>query len=146
MRWGDGLPCKPRLSSLRSLKLGGCSQAAALRAGERDVGASPGFTFLGAVGNCSRKTSHAFFTLSPLAFVLFQLLPLDLPSPQRVLVSMHPSSFFPPSLPPPSLHPWYMFMKSAAFQKHLFSVVVVGTPSPTHTPQRERQRLAVCLL
>lgn len=90
-------PCAPEARRLFS----GCSP----RGWGAGGGSSPGFAFLGAVGNCSRKTSRDFFSLSSFALMLFQLLPLDLPSPQRVLVSMHPSSFFPPSLPPPPLHP-----------------------------------------
>lgn len=51
------------------------------------------------------KTDGDFFSLFSFAFVSSQLLPLNLPFHQRVLVSLHPFIFFPSSLPSFPLSP-----------------------------------------
>lgn len=125
-----------------SLKFRGCSQDTAFRAGEWDVAGIPGFAFLGPVGNCSGKTN--FFSLSSFAFVCSQLLPLNFPFPQKVLLSLHPFLFFPSSLPSFSFSPApvHAHEEDCPF-KHLISAVIAISHPPTTI---EGQHFTVCLL
>lgn len=132
------MPGKPWHLSLCSLKLRGCSQDTAFRDGEWDVAGSPGFTFLGSGGNCSGKTNGDFFSLSSFAFVSSQLLPLNLPFPQRLLLSSHPFVFFPSSLPsfPLSPAPVYAHEEDCPFKASLLCCHCQD-PSPTCPPQQK---------
>lgn len=117
-------------------ELRGCSQVTAFRDGEWDVGGSLGFAFLGPMGNCSWKTNSGFFSRSSFALVSSQLLPLNLPFPQRVLLSSHPFILSPSSLPSFPLSPAPVHARGLPFKASLLRCHYQD-PFPTHPPQQK---------
>lgn len=86
----------------------------------------------------SRKTNSDFFSLSSFAFVSSQLLPLNLPFPQRVLLSSHPFILSPSSLASFPLSPAPVHAREEDCPlKRLFSAVITRTHlPPTHHNRR----------
>lgn len=76
-------------------------------------------------------------SLSSFAFASSQLLPLNLPFSQRVLISLHPFIFFPSSLPslPLSPAPIHVHEEYCPFKASLLCCHCQD-PSPTHRPQQ----------
>lgn len=122
---GSWVPRTPRLGCPGLFP--GCSS----RAGQREVGASPGFVFLEVMGNAAETpTTVSFhFPLLRLCCSNFCLLICLLPGGFWYLC-VHPAS----SLLSPSLvYAW----EKRCIWKHLFWALVSGILSPTHTRNRE---------
>lgn len=122
---GSWVPRTPRLGCPGLFP--GCSS----RAGQREVGASPGFVFLEVMGNAAETpTTVSFhFPLLHLCCSNFCLLICLLPGGFWYLC-VHPAS----SLLSPSLvYAW----EKRCIWKHLFWALVSGILSPTHTRNRE---------